>query len=87
MTERKRLHLNWPGEAAKPARELASLPLVEACGGDGLIVLALLKPDGSGSEIRLGAAEAIAVAGDLIEAARSRLGRSDWPPSLPTAGS
>lgn len=30
--------------------------------------------------VELGPAECIAIAGDLIEAARRRLGRAEWPP-------
>ena len=64
----------------KAGRELAALPFVEGCDDAGLIVLALVRADRSSVGIRLGPAEAIAVAGDLIEAARIRLGRGDWPP-------
>ena len=82
MGERAKLHLNFPAAepAPKPVRELGVMPAVEDCDESGLIVLAVVRPDRSSLAVRLGPAEAIAVAGDLIEAARARLGRSNWPP-------
>jgi hypothetical protein len=63
---------------ALPVLELAVLPMVES--GDGSeLLLSLLRDDGSGLSVRLGPAEAIAIAGDLIQAARVRMGRADWP--------
>lgn len=60
-------------------RELAAMPLVEA--GDGSdLWLSLVRADGSKVSVRLGAAEAVAVATDLLQAARVRMARADWPP-------
>ena len=62
-------------------RELALLPLVEA--GDGAdLLLSLIRADGSRVSVALGPAEAVAVAAELILAARLRLGRADWPPKV-----
>jgi hypothetical protein len=67
-------------ELGKPDREMAELPLVEA--GEGAdLMLTLVRADGSGVSVLLGASEAVALAGDLIEAARVRMGRQDWPPA------
>jgi hypothetical protein len=60
--------------------EMAELPLVEA--GEGAdLMLTLVRADGSGVSLLLGASEAVALADDLIEAARVRMGRQDWPPA------
>ena len=78
----QRLHLNFPlaDPAPKPARELGVMPAVESSHDTGLIVLAVVRADGSSLAVHLGPAEAVAVAGDLLQAARARMGRSDWPP-------
>ena len=60
-------------------REIAALPLVED--GESSELLSLVRTNGSRLSVVLGAAEAIAIAGDLIQAARLRLGRADWPPN------
>jgi hypothetical protein len=60
--------------------DLAALPLVEGNNPGEPITLALIRKDGSQVAIHLGPAEAIAIAGDLLQAARARLGRADWPP-------
>ncbi len=60
--------------------ELAVLPLVAASDPGEAIGLSLLRADGSGLIVRLAPAEAVAVAGDLLQAARARMGRSDWRP-------
>jgi hypothetical protein len=65
--------------------ELAVLPLVAASDPGEAIGLSLLRADGSGLIVRLGPAEAIAVAGELIQAARARMGRLDWPPATAIA--
>jgi hypothetical protein len=62
--------------------EFAAIPRVEGCNDAGLITLALIRSDGSSIAIQIGAAEPIAVAGELIQAARARLGRLDWPPAI-----
>ena len=58
-------------------REFAVLPLVELDGG--AIQVSLLGANGSRISVRLGSAEAVAITGDLIRAARARVGRADWP--------
>ena len=58
---------------------LAALPAVYGSDAGEGVGLALLRADGSGLVVRLGPAEAVAVAGDLLEAARARLGRAGWP--------
>jgi hypothetical protein len=55
------------------------MPMVEAGEGADLL-LTLVMADGVRVSVTLGPAEAVAIAGDLIEAARVRLGRADWPP-------
>jgi hypothetical protein len=62
---------------AMTEREIAELPLVESSGAD--LLLSLVRSDGSLLSVLLGPAEAVAVAGDLIEAARLRMGRAGWP--------
>ena len=64
-------------------REIAVLPLVEADGAN--MLLSMIRADGSRVSVILGPAEAVAVAGELIEAARSRRGRQGRPPWLQTA--
>ena len=65
---------------ARASVDLAVLPLVAASDPGEAIGLTLLRADGSGLIVRLAPAEAVAVAGDLLQAARARMGRSDWPP-------
>jgi len=60
--------------------EPASMPLVEGAIPGEPIRLSLMRANGPGLFLILGPAEAIAVAGDLIEAARLRTGRANWPP-------
>jgi hypothetical protein len=68
--------------ASATIREIATLPAVEA--GDGSeLLLSLLRADGSRVSVVLGAAEAVAVASDLLLAARVRFGRANWPPKRP----
>jgi hypothetical protein len=57
----------------------AALPMVYGSDAGEGVGLALLRPDGTGLIVRLAPAEAVAVAGDLLEAARARLGRAEWP--------
>ncbi len=57
----------------------AALPMVYDSDDGEQIGVALLCTDGSGIIARLGSAEAVAVAGDFLEAARIRLGRVEWP--------
>ena len=79
MSRPGKLHLNFP--TAEPVRELGVMPAVEGCDDEsGLIVLAVVRPDGSSLAVRLGPAEALAVASDLLLAARVRFGRGSWPP-------
>ena len=75
------------GAVGNPAMALdaAALPMVYGSDGREGVGLALLRPDGSGMIVRLAPAEAIAVACDLLEAARARLGRSGWPASAAAA--
>jgi hypothetical protein len=62
-------------KGARIEREIAELPAVENVGAD----LFLVHADGSRVSDLLGPTEAVAVAGDLIEAARLRMGRAGWP--------
>ena len=62
---------------ARTAREIAELPAVESVGAD--LFLTLVRADGSRVSVLLGPAEAVALAGDLIAAARVRMGRASWP--------
>jgi hypothetical protein len=64
-------------KGARIEREIAALPAVESSGAD--LLLILVRSDGSRLSVRLGPAAAVAVAGDLIEAARLRMGRAGWP--------
>jgi hypothetical protein len=68
-------------DAEKPpsAREMAEMPQVEQGEGSDLF-LSLARADGSKVSVILGTGEAVALAGDLIEAARIRMARADWPP-------
>jgi hypothetical protein len=59
-------------------RELAILPLIEPGEGADLL-LTLIRAGGSRVSLILGPAEAVAVAGDLIQEARIRFGRGTWP--------
>jgi hypothetical protein len=63
---------------ARLEREIVGLPVVESSGA--ALFLSLVRADGSRVSVLLGPAEAVAVAGDLIEAARLRMGRAGWPP-------
>jgi hypothetical protein len=60
-------------------REFALLPAVEAADDSAAILLTLLRADGSRLSVMLGPAEAVAVAAELLQAARVRLGRGEWP--------
>jgi hypothetical protein len=60
-----------------PLREPAALLLVEADGAD--LWLSLARSDGSRVSVILGVAESVALAADLLQAARVRCGRQDWP--------
>jgi len=62
---------------ARLEREFAALPLIETSGAD--LFLSLVREDGSRVSVLLGPAEAVAGAGDLIEAARLRIARAGWP--------
>jgi hypothetical protein len=44
--------------------------------------LSLARADGSRVSLLLGTGEAIALACELLQAARVRMGRADWPPRL-----
>jgi hypothetical protein len=55
-----------------PDRELAALPLIEIDGAE--LRLSLVRADGSKVAVPLGPAEAVAIAGYLIAAARARMG-------------
>ena len=59
-------------------RELALLPVIDPSEGAGLL-LSLARRDGSRVSVLLDPASAVAVAGDLVQAARLRMGREDWP--------
>ena len=67
-------------------REIATMPAVEARNLSQPITLVLARTNGSEAAIHLGPAEAVAVAGELIQAARARLGRLDWPQSIERRG-
>jgi hypothetical protein len=67
------------------SREFAILPAVDAGDGSDLL-LSLVRADGSRISVALGPAEAIAVASDLLLAARARLGRAEWPRAAIGAG-
>jgi hypothetical protein len=71
------------GEVASPAppqpsREMAELPLVETGAGSDLF-LTLVRTDGTRLSVILGGAECVAIAADLLQAARIRCGRAGWP--------
>jgi hypothetical protein len=57
---------------------MAALPMVEPGEGSSLL-LSLVRADGSRVSILLGTGEAIALAAELLQAARVRCGRGDWP--------
>jgi len=61
-----------------PSGELAELPLVERNGST--LLLSLVRADGTKLSIILGTGEAVAVASELLLAARLRMARADWPP-------
>ena len=65
-------------KGARLEREIVELPVVESIGA--ALFLSLVRADGSRVSVLLGPAEAVAVAGDLIAAARIRMGREGWPP-------
>jgi hypothetical protein len=59
---------------------MAALPMVEP--GEGAeLLLSLVRADGSRVSILLGVGECVALAAELLQAARVRCGRADWPPT------
>ena len=64
--------------SVKLEREIAHLPLVESKRTDQLLTLI-----GSRVSVPLDLAEAVAIAGDLIEAARLCIGRTGWAADAP----
>jgi hypothetical protein len=82
---RKRVSLSGDGERL-PVREcvVAALPLLEPGEGSDLW-LSLVSRDGSRVSVLMGVGELVALAADLLQVARVRCGRQDWPPKLGSA--
>ena len=67
-----------PPASPQPTREMAELPPVETGAGSDLF-LTLVCRDGTRLSVILGGAECVAIAADLLHAARIRCGRAGWP--------
>jgi hypothetical protein len=64
-----------------PARAFVAFSLVEP--GDGAeLLLSMIRADGSKLSLLLGTGEAVALAAELLQAARVRMGRAQWPARL-----
>jgi hypothetical protein len=63
----------------------ATMPIIEAAEDGAAILLTLIRADSSRLSVPLGVPEAVAIAADLIQAARLRMGRAEWPPKIPEA--